>query len=163
MGSRPGQMHSETLTAGPAGYAPFSKRPAMNTIYAGHPGARRPVMDTIYAGHPGARRPVMDTIYAGHPGARRSAMHTIYAGHPGSRLPVMETIYAGHPGSRAPSANTVFAPGYRGSQILTRQVTNPFTRQPETVSYNIVTGLYLDKSLNRWLPAPPWISAQFRR
>lgn len=150
MGSRPGQMHSETLTAGPAGYAPFSKRPAMSTIYAGHPGARRPVMSTIYAGHPGTRLPVMDTIYAG--------------GHPGSRLPVMNTVYGGgHPGSRASSGNTVFAPGYRGSQILTRQVTNPFTRQPETVSYNIVTGLYLDKSLNRWLPAPPWISAQFRR
>ncbi len=193
MGSRPGQMHSETLTAGPAGYTPFKGRPAMDTIYAGHPGSRRPVMDTIYAGHPGYRRPVMDTIYAGHPGHRRPAMDTIYAGHPGFRRAAMETVYSGgagyrrpgmntihpgHPGSRravmntvyggragsrVPNANTVFSPGYGVSQIQTRQVTDPFTRQPVTVSYNTVTGLYLDKSLNRWLPAPPWISAQFRR
>lgn len=178
MGSRPGQMHSETLTAGPAGYTPFKGRPAMDTIYAGHPGSRRPAMDTIYAGHPGHRRPAMNTIYAGRPGFRQPAMETVYAGgagyrrpgmntihpgHPGSRLAVMNTVYGGRAGSRVPNANTVFSPGYGVSQIQTRQVTDPFTRQPVTVSYNTVTGLYLDKSLNRWLPAPPWISAQFRR
>ncbi len=178
MGSRPGQMHSETLTAGPAGYTQFKRRPAMDTIYAGHPGSRRPAMDTIYAGHPGHRRPAMNTIYAGRPGFRQPAMETVYAGgagyrrpgmntihpgHPGSRLAVMNTVYGARAGSRVPNANTVFSPGYGVSQIQTRQVTDPFTRQPVTVSYNTVTGLYLDKSLNRWLPAPPWISAQFRR
>jgi len=120
-------------------------------------------MDTIYAGHPGSRRPAMNTIYAGHPGSRRPAMNTIYAGHPGSRRPTMDTIYAGHPGAQWPVPGGNMAPGQRVSQIVTKKITDPATRQPVTVSYNTVTGLYLDKSLNRWLMAPPWISAQFRR
>jgi len=133
MGSRPGQMHSETLIAGCAGFVSFAGRPVLDTIYAGHPGSRRPAANTVFAGHSGARRPAMDTIYAGHPGAQWPV--------PGGNM----------------------APGQRVSQIVTKKITDPATRQPVTVSYNTVTGLYLDKSLNRWLMAPPWISAQFRR
>jgi hypothetical protein len=183
MGSRPGQMHSNTLTAGHVtqqhirGNTFFAQRPgAMHTVYGGGRG----VMDTVYAGGRG----IMDTVYAGG----RGIMNTVYAGGRG----VMETVYAGgrgimdtvYAGGRG-IMNTVYAGGkgvmhtiYGGvqgrhvpsgrhtggvSQIVTRNITHPSTRQLVSVTYNQVTGLYLDQSLNRWLPAPPWISAQFRR
>lgn len=116
----------------------------MNTVYGGGRG----VMNTVYAGGRG----VMNTVYAGG----RGIMDTIYAGGRG----VMNTVYAGGAFSRPNPGG----PHNRGvPQIVTRNITHPSTRQPVTITYNQMTGLYLDQSLNRWLPAPPWISAQFRR
>jgi len=173
MGSRPGQWHSATLI--PGHISPDRSR--MHTIYAGRGGA----MDTVYGGDPWRQRNTffgggagnMHTIYAGRGGSmhtiyagRGGAMNTVYAGGKG----VMNTVYAGGRGAM----DTIYAGGrfntFAGSgprqgvsQIVTREITHPSTRQPVTISYNQVTGLYLDQSLNRWLPAPPWISAQFRR
>ncbi|MBN9672108.1 hypothetical protein [Roseibium aggregatum] len=159
MGGRPGQWHSETLTAGHISAQP----PRMHTVYGGlmSPGSRG-AMGTLYGGRiaPG-RGGAMDTIYGDpwSPGIGK-AMDTIY-GDPWSPG-------TGRALTAFQDANTAFGGqnqlhGRGPSQIVTRNIVHPSTRQPVTITYNQVTGLYLDQSLNRWLPAPPWISAQFRR
>ncbi|CAE7559750.1 flbA, partial [Symbiodinium microadriaticum] len=164
MGSRPGQLHSNTLIAGHVspqrvdGNTYFPGRSgAMNTVYGGgrmntvYAGGRgimntvyaggRGIMNTVYAGGKG----IMNTVYAGGKGIMNTVyaggkgiMNTVYAGGKG----VMNTAYGGTPGNPAPGGHHT-----RGvSQIVTRNITHPSTRQLVSVTYNQVTGLYLDHS-----------------
>lgn len=142
-GTRPGQgLSGDTIYGGIGG--------RMHTIYAGHGGG----MNTIYGGVGGR----MNTVTVTLPGGGRA--ETAFGGSPGVSGGKALTYIDPYRG--AGNYVTVSKDGAAGAAVVTQKVIDPASREPVTVVYNRHTGLYLDRKLNRWIQAPPWLSAQIR-
>jgi hypothetical protein len=110
--------------------------------------------ESIYAGHGGRT----DPVYGGYGGRAQTA----FGGYP-VRGPGGEALTAdvGYPAARG-NYMTVGERGAAGVAVVTQKMADPTTRKPVTVAQNRHAGLDLDRKLNRWIQARPWISAQIR-